>query len=646
MGNEQTQLPTYKIHSPHKTVLLTVGVNQDSLVWYELKFKNKTVINGSNVSLFTTAEENLLLASREPEAQETDLDETWEQPWGEQRFVRNNYQELALKLDDATIRFRVFDDGLGFRYELAKESPQTIGHEETIFNLSPKTHAWWIPALGQNHYEHQFKRSALSGISTAHTPVTLELPNGLFAAIHEAALYNYGAMNLVPSEHGLTSSITPLKNGTVGEVPGNFISPWRTVSVSESAAELGNVKIMLNLNEPSKIEDTSWIQPLKFMGIWWGMFLGTFTWASGDKHGATTANAFKYINAASRLGIRGLLIEGWNVGWDGDWTQNGKDMNYFQAYPDFDLAAVTQYASEKGIEIVGHHETSGAITHYESELPEAYDFYKQYGVRYIKTGYVSPRMDTGELHSSQAGVNHYQRTVEWAASRQIMLDIHEPVKGTGIERTWPNLLTREGVMGQEYEGGAIQPAHTATIPFTRSLSGPMDYTPGIFNLNGTSRKVQSTLGKQLALYVVLFSPMQMAADLPEHYEDHPAFEFIRRVPVSWERTVPLAGDIGQYYAVARQDRESEDWFLGAVTNEQPRTLSVKLDFLPEHQPFTATIYADASDAHWQKNPASHTIESKTVTNEDSLDLFLAPGGGVAVHFSPQEGNHTPYPESF
>jgi alpha-glucosidase len=642
MGKHTHEVSQQNLHSPNDLLTLTVGINEHRQVWYELRSEEETIITGSRLSLSDNDGNDVLILQSEPKWSETSFDETWEQPWGEQRFVRNHYTELALETSAVTIRFRLYDDGLGFRYELLGEGTMTLRSEDTEFNFNQNAHAWWIPALGQNHYEHHYRRTALRYIDTAHTPLTLELPNGVFAAIHEAALYDYGAMNIIPTEHGLRSSITPLNNGTIGSVTLPFSSPWRTVIVADTAAALLKPKIMLNLNEPSKIKDTSWIQPLKFMGIWWGMFIGTFTWASGPHHGATTTNAFRYINAAAALGIRGLLIEGWNEGWDGDWTQNGALMNHLQPYPDFDIHAITSYAASKGIEIVGHHETSGAITHYESELPEAYDYYRHLGVRYIKTGYVSPRLDNGEFHSSQAGVRHYQKTVEMAADRNLMLDIHEPVKGTGIERTWPNLLTREGVMGQEYEGGAVHPEHTATLPFTRLLAGPLDYTTGLFNLNRTSRHVHTTLGKQLALYVVLYSPMQMAADLPEHYVDQPAFEFVKNVPINWEVSLPLDGVIGDYFAIARKDRESDDWYIGVVTDEEARTLSLSLDFLPDHQRYSATLYRDADDAHWDTNPEALIIEAKEVQSTDTLTLRMAPGGGSAIRLTPVSQTPPPY----
>ncbi len=643
MGNENKQVQSnFQVaSSPNGRLRLHVGVNESARVWYELYLGETVVVHSSTLALFSQPDTNLLHVTGEVSYEESTFDETWEQPWGVQQHVRNNYTELALHTPSFTVRFRLFDDGLGFRYELQGEGELTISAEETEFNVNPTAQAWWIPALGGNHYEHLYKKTALSHIDTAHTPLTIELQDNLYLAIHEAALYNYGAMNIVPTERGLQSKITPRIDELAAKTSYPFTSPWRTIIVSETSIGLTTSRIMLNLNEPSKIADTSWIQPTKFMGIWWGMFIGLFTWESGDKHGATTLNAFRYINAAKKLGISALLIEGWNEGWDGDWIQNGDIMNHLQPYPDFDIHSVTSYAKSQGVEIVGHHETSGSISRYESQLPEAYDYYKHLGVQYIKTGYVNTRLDTGDFHSSQVGVTHYQHTVEMAAERHIMLDIHEPVKGTGIERTWPNLLTREGVMGQEYEGGAVSPEHVTVLPFTRLLAGPLDYTPGLFNLKGTERIVQSTLAKQLAFYVVLYSPMQMVADLPEHYFDHPAFQFIKDVPVDWHTSVPLEGVIGDFYSIARKDRATDDWYIGGVADEQSRDFTITLDFLDQHRTYQATVYKDAGDTHYLDNPEAYEIETQEVTHESVISVKAAPGGGFAIRVAPTD--YTPYP---
>lgn len=640
VGKENKQV--YTLLSPSSLMKLEVFI-VDGQAQYRLIAGDREIIKASKLVIMSGGK-NIVSIDDDATVHESSFDETWEQVWGEQRLVRNNYNELVLQSKGASVRFRLFDEGLGFRYELAGEGEMVIDHEETEFTIESQSQAWWIPALGQNHYEHLYKKTPLSDISIAHTPLTIELSDGGYLAIHEAALYDYGAMNLVPTETGLKSAITPLHDGIVGKVELPFASPWRTVLFSETATGLGVSKIMLNLNEPSKIKDTSWVKPTKFMGIWWAMFVGYFTWGSGERHGASTTNALRYINAAKRLGISGLLIEGWNETWDGDWTRNGEIMNHMQPYPDFDIHMVTSYAKSQGIDIIGHHETCGNISRYEWELPEAYDYYRHLGVRYVKTGYVAPRLNTGDFHSSQVGVRHYQKTVEMAAERKMMLDIHEPVKGTGIERTWPNLMTREGVMGQEYEGGAVSPEHATVLPYTRLLAGPLDYTPGLFNLSHTSRKVRTTLAKQLAFYITMYSPMQMAADLPEHYEAHPAFAFIKDVPVNWDKTIPLDGVIGDYYIVARKDRDSDSWYVGGVTDEEERTVLCNLDFLEEHREYEATIYQDGPEAHYENNPEVYEIETRQVSSRDTLSLVMAPGGGFAVSIKPADERAYPYPE--
>lgn len=624
---------------------LHVGSSSEGF-WYSLDYNQRTLVKRSHLSLFAEDGNNLIQPEDSIRFDTHAFEETWEQPWGEQRLVENRYNELSLHGERFTIRFRVYDEGLGFRYELRGDGELVIARESTEFAMDRQSQAWWIPALGGNHYEHLYRKTSLDTIDTAHTPLTIELAGGGYAAIHEAALYDYGAMNIIPTETGLSSAITPLQDGNAARVTLPFTTPWRTIIFSETAVGLGMSKMMLNLNEPSKIADTSWIQPTKFMGIWWAMFIGYFTWASGDKHGATTANALRYINAAKKLGISALLIEGWNETWDGDWTKNGEIMNHTQPYPDFDIHMVTSYAKCQGIDIVGHHETSGNISHYEWQLPEAYDYYRHLGVRYVKTGYVSPRLNTGDFHSSQVGIRHYQKTVEMMAERKMMINIHEPVKGTGIERTWPNLMTREGVMGQEYEGGAVTPEHATVLPFTRLLGGPLDYTPGLFNLSGTSRKVHTTLAKQLAFYVTMFSPMQMVADLPEHYEGHPAFAFIKDVPVNWEVTIPLDGVIGDFYVVARRERGGDAWYVGGVSDENERVVEVDLRFLEEHRSYDVTMYRDGDDAHWETNPEAYEIENRRVTSKDKVDIRMAPGGGFALKIAPENGTLYPYPELY
>ena len=403
--------------------------------------------------------------------------------------------------------------------------------------------------------------------------------------------------------------------------------------IADSPLELTENRVMYALNESPK-GDFSWVKTLKFIGIWWAMYVGEWTWAPGERHGATTEHAKQYIDAAVRLGITGLLIEGWNEGWEGDWLENGIHNSFLKPVKGFDLEEVARYADQKGIELVGHHETVGFIDNYERQLDEAYDYYAKNHVHYIKSGYAGSMMAINghrEFHHSQLGVNHYQKTVELAAKKHICLDIHEPIKGTGIERTWPNLLTREGARGQEYEGGALQPSHACYLPYTRLLSGGMDYTPGILDLENSVKRMSTTLARQLAYFVTIYSGMTMAADRPFMYEERfpEEFKFIKAVPTNFEKTVPLAGEIGEYYVVARKDRNTADWFIGGVTDETPRRIHIGLEFL-DSGAYEASIYVDSEDAHYRDNQFGILKQHKHVGKNDTLDLYMAPGGGFAV----------------
>jgi alpha-glucosidase len=421
-----------------------------------------------------------------------------------------------------------------------------------------------------------------------------------------------------------------------------FKSPWRTIAITDKLGDLATSTLMLNLNEPCAIEDTSWIEPSKYIGIWWGMHLEKYTWGQGDKHGATTANAKKYIDFASKHGFNGVLIEGWNIGWDGDWTADGTNFNFLESYPDFDIEEVSRYGASKNVRLIGHHETAGAVTHYESQMEDAFKLYHKNAVNAVKTGYVNKYLDGKEWHDGQFGVRHYRKVIETAAKYKIMIDNHEPVKGTGLQRTFPNLMTQEGARGQEYDAwssdGGNPPAHTTIIPFTRMLAGPFDFTPGTFNFDYESTnkaRVQTTLAKQLALYVVIFSPQQMASDLPENYEGVQAFEFIKQVPVIWSDTKVLDAKIGEFVVTARKDWNSNDWYIGAITNEEQRSLSIDLSFLDKEIQYTAEIYTDGKGASYKENPYPIEILTKNVSNKDNLKLLLAPGGGTAIKFTPK-----------
>ena len=571
--------------------------------------------------------------------------ETIEMSWGEDRYIPNNYTEAAFYLTEKkspsrifTLRFRVFNNGVAFRYEIPpqpKFSQITIKDELTEFCLDLNTVAWKIPAYQPDRYEYSYEHANVYELEkSVHTPLTLRTPNGFYLSIHEAALYNYGSMTIKLNERrALKTDITPLSDQTKAHVLLPFQTPWRLIMVADSAIELTTNRLIYALNDPPS-GDFSWVKTLKFIGIWWAMYVGEWTWAPGERHGATTEHAREYIDAAVRLGVSGLLIEGWNEGWEGDWLENGIHNKFTVTTSDFDLPAVARYANQHGIEIVGHHETVGFVDNYESQLEEAYNYYAANGVHYIKTGYAGSMMMINgrkEFHHSQLGVNHYQKTVELAARKKICLDIHEPIKGTGIERTWPNLLSREGARGQEYEGGALSPSHACYLPYTRLLSGGMDYTSGILDLANSVKRMATTLSRQLAYFVTIYSGMQMAADRPFIYEDRfpKEYEFIRAVPTNFEKTLPLVGEIGEYYVVARKDYNSNDWYIGGVTNESGRRVQIGLEFLPDGV-YEASIYCDTDDAHYRENPFGARIDHKKIGRSDSLDLYMAPGGGFAI----------------
>jgi len=635
---------SYQATSPDNSVKLSFAL-KDGKAFYTLSKDNREVITESALGFLFTGNDSMNSHFRVSDFKETSFDETWEQPWGEDRLVRNNYNQLFITLEETTpqkramnIVFRVFNDGLGFRYEFPEQPSLKefeVKDEATEFNMAYNNHAWWIPAYRPNRYEYLYMRTLLSEMDTVHTPLTIETTDGLFVSIHEAALYDYGSMTICRKDtSNLKCDITPWSTGVKAYLKAPFNTPWRMVIVADKTAKLVESRMILNLNEPSKIADMSWIKPSKFMGIWWGMFTGDFTWSQGKKHGATTKNAIKYIDYCAQLGIPALLIEGWNYGWDGDWVAEGNNFNYTKPYPDFDIEKVCSYAKSKGVSIIGHHETGGAITNYESQMDSAFSFYNRLGIRYVKTGYVNSILDCKELHHSQYGVRHYQKVAELAAKYHIMIDAHEPIKGTGIQRTWPNFMSREGARGQEYESltDGNPPEHGTILPFTRILAGGMDFTPGIFYIANPNKHISSTLAKQLAYYVVIYSPIEMAADLPEHYLNQPAFKFIQDVPCDWEHTIGIDAVIGDYVTIARKDRNSENWYVGSITDENAREFNVPLSFLEKGRKYTAEIYADGDDADWFKNPQSISITNQEVTNESTLTIKLAPGGGYAARF--------------
>ena len=595
-------------------------------------------------------------------------DTTWETVWGERQFVRDHHAALTVTAEGAgglrmDVALRVSDDGVAFRY-LWPAQPGLgafeIADESTAFRFASAPMAWSIPAYQRERYEYLYRHTPLIDADTVHTPVTLAFPGGPAVAIHEAALVDYASMTLaVTDSASVKADLVPWSTGVKVYAAAPFESPWRVLIIGDTPARLAESTLVLSLNAPSRIADTSWIEPQKYVGIWWAMHLERATWSTGPRHGATTAEARRYIDFAADHGLGGVLVEGWNRGWDGNWTDPvATDFSFTEPTPDFDLAGVAAYAASRGVGLVGHHETGGDVPNYEAQLEAAMALYERLGVHAVKTGYVNwsrgiPRTDgpglapgdtAYEWHHGQYMVRHYQRTVEAAARHHLMIDIHEPIKDTGLRRTWPNLMTREGARGQEWNawdaGGGNPPEHETVLPFTRLLGGPMDFTPGIFDVllsRGTrpNNRVNTTVAKQLALYVLLYSPLQMAADLPEAYDARPdLFRFIEEVPVDWAETRVLAGAIGDAVVIARKDRHSDDWYLGAATDEQARALPTRLDFLDAGRRYVAEVYRDADDADWQTNPLATTIETGIVDASTVLPVRLAAGGGQAVRLRP------------
>ena len=621
---------------------------------YSLDAGARTIIEWSKLGLELEKKTSLDQKFKIRSLKRRSFDQTWEQVWGEERRIRNRYNELKIELEQRVdgerrrmnLVFRVFPDGIGFRYEIPRQkhlNKFSIKEELTEFNLSKDHEAWWIDGHSDSDYEQVYKKIPVSKFSTAMTPLTIEA-EGLYLSIHEASLVDYAGM-AIKSEGGggrLRATLFPWAEGPAVYAEAPMKSPWRTIQVAVSPEKLIESYLVLNLNEPNRIKDTSWIRPGKFIGIWRAMHLGIYTWGSGPKHGATNANTRRYIDFARKLGIPGVLVEGWNLGWDGNWLKAGEKFSFTQSCPDFNLAELAAYAKSQGVELIGHHETAGAVANYEQQVDAAFDLYQKHGIHQVKTGYVARRIDGKEWRQGQKMVRHQQLITEKAAARQIMLNAHETVKDTGLRRTYPNLMTREGACGGEYDKGGEHghnpPDHVTILPFTRGLSGPFDYTPGIFQIEtgkSPGDTVRTTLARQLALFVVIYSPLHMAADLPENYIDAPPFQFIRDVPTDWETTRALNGKIGEFVTIARKDRHSQDWYLGAVTNADARDLSIPLSFLDEGKIYRAKIYADAENTHYLKNPAGYLIREVDVTKNEIFKIKLAAGGGQAVRFSPK-----------
>ncbi len=591
-----------------------------------------------------------------------DYDETWEQVWGEKQFIRNHFRELKIDLSELKpdgrqliLYFRAYDDGVAFRYVIPEQHGVDfveIMDELTEFKLTDNHDAWFIDAYQWNRFEYLTTEARISDIDTVHTPLTMRTSDGLYISIHEAALTKYSTMTLEGRDHNvLKSNLMPWADGVLVRTPTPMNSPWRTIQLSDTPGGLITSYLILNLNEPNQLEDTSWIEPAKYIGIWWEMHLDKSTWGIGPKHGATTENAKRYIDFASKYGFPHVLIEGWNVGWDEDWYAEGKVFDFVESASGFDLREVTKYAAERGVRVMGHHENSASVLHYENQMEASFAQYAELGVTAVKTGYVGHGRqitwydedgnEMKEWHHGQFMVEHHQRVVELAARYGISLNVHEGLKDTGLRRTWPNLMTREVARGQEYnawgDDGGNPPNHVTYLPFTRLLGGPFDYTPGVLDLffpeYRPDNRINHTIAKELALYVVIFSPLQMAADLPENYEKYQdALAFILDVPTDWYDTKVLHADIGNYITVVRKDRNSGDWYLGSISDEYGRILDADLGFLEVGKTYLATIYRDGSEADWISNPFEMDKVQMTVTSNDTLRLRLAAGGGQAIRF--------------
>ena len=655
--------------------------------------KGRTDFNDFGTKERPTEEVNGLLSGFVMTGSERFIHDSWWEPvWGEERRIHDSYHEMLITLTQPTkeryiqIQFRLYDDGLGFRYIFPQQKNLNyfvIEEEQTEFAMPGDITAYWIPG-DYDTQEYEYTRSKLSEIraiqentnkanlstttfstSGVQTPVLFKTNNGLWMNIHEAALVNYSCMHLnLEDNHVFRSHLTPDIDGTKGHIQTSATSPWRVIMVGETAKDILASRIVLNLNEPCKIEDTSWIKPMKYVGVWWEMIAGmrdwSYTWdfpsihigvtdyskaKPHGRHGATTENVKRYIDFAAKYGFDGVLVEGWNIGWE-DWFGNEKDFVYdfVTPYPDFDVEGIHDYAKSKGVKMIMHHETSGAIRNYERWLDTAYQFMRKYEYPAVKSGYVGNILPIGEHHYSQFMNNHYQYCLEKAAKYHLMVNAHEAVRPTGLCRTWPNLIGNESAQGTEYQafGGSV-PNHTTMLPFTRLIGGPMDYTPGIFEndihkLNPNSHSwCNTTLCNQLSLYVTLYSPLQMAADLPENYERFlDAFQFIVDVPVEWDTVYYLEAEPYEYVTIARKQKDKNAWFIGSTNGYDPRTAMIDLSFLPAGQKYTATIYADAKDAHYRNNPQAYTITTKTVTSKSKLRLFTAAGGGCAIKIVPKQ----------
>ncbi|WP_396152888.1 glycoside hydrolase family 97 protein [Flavobacterium sp.] len=678
-----------ELKSPDNKLEMIFELGQSGKPTYQLKYKNKSVIQPSNLGLMLKNNQNLVDGFEVVNSKNTSFSNKWKPVLGEEKEIINQHNQLVLELvQKATGRkmnlvFRLFNEGLAFRYEIPAQDKLNyfvISDEATQFALTGDHKAFWIPG-DYDSQEYSYNETKLSQIdvdkldmnngigmkgpmtkSRIQSPVMMKSADGLYLNIFEAAVVNYPTMHLDVNTKSflMQSHLVPNAIGDKAYLQAPANTPWRTIMVSDDARTILASKMVLNLNEPSKIEDTSWIKPMKYVGIWWEMHVGKATWDYAGsqnaqmaqdaelkptgKHGATNENTKKYIDFAAKHGFDGVLVEGWNVGWE-DWFGNWKEnvFDFVTSYPDFNVEEIQKYAESKGVKMIMHHETSGSVSNYERRLDRAFSFMKKHNYDAVKSGYVGKIIPRGEWHDGQAMVNHFNYAVERAAEYKIMVNSHESSRPTGYHRTYPNYIAAEAARGNEFNAWSVgnPPAHETILPFTRFLGGPMDYTPGIFEIKMShydatkKEQVHTTLAKQLALYVTIYSPLQMAADLPENYERYTdAFQFIKDVEVDWDKTEILEAEPGDFVTIARKTKGKESWFLGAITDENPRNTEISLNFLTPGKKYKATIYQDGKDAHWEKNPKAYSIKTIEVTAKTKLKLNLAAGGGTAISFFP------------
>ncbi len=635
--------------SPDGKLNLQVSLNEKGEIYYQLKNSQIQLINPSRLGFILRDKDAFSHSFKVLKTENSQKDEIWQPVWGENANIRNNYKQLSVLLENANgekmkLYFKLYNDGLGFRYEIPKQKGLNeilVMNELTEFNFANDVTAWSIPANYES-YEMLYRTSPLSEVKDANTPLTCRTESGIHMSIHEANLTDYSGMTLKQVEgNSFSCNLVPWPDGVKVKANQTLISPWRTITITQDAVQLAESNLIVNLNEPNKLEETSWIEPQKYVGIWWGMHLGVETWTMGPKHGATTANMKKYIDFAANNNIQAVLAEGWNTGWE-NWGK-ARAFDQVTPYADFDFEEIVAYADKKGVELIGHHETGGDIFFYEQQMEKAMKKLHDAGIRSLKTGYAGP-IPQGHFHHGQRMVQHYRKVVETAAKYKIMVNAHEPIKATGIRRTYPNMMTREGARGMEWNGWSEgnPPEHHVMLPFTRCLGGPLDYTPGTFDILYKNRKeytrwnsndkgnsrVNTTLAKQLAMWVCLYSPVQMASDLIENYKGQAAFQFFRNLPSEWEESKVLAAEVGDYYAVARKN--GANWYLGAMTDETARNLSLDLSFLESGKKYKATIYSDNEKTSLKENPTAISIRSIEVNADSVLEIKMVAGGGQAI----------------